>query len=189
MENDTAAGYCLESCRDFSGGSKDFRMIRIAMAAVLMVLPISEAAVAIPPTPTVAQLLDICLSSTVSEAAAKGSALGWDRMRDQETAAWRRSFLAYNGGSVDVIGWRRGENEGAGLLSFWIAKGANSHRACSYSLAGPSALLDALTEHLGTPDTLDKSGSGATAYWKKGAMEVSFSQFGSSTDVNIAHSD
>ncbi|MFB9951481.1 hypothetical protein ACFFP0_21745 [Rhizobium puerariae] len=164
-------------------------MDRMATGLTILTLLASGAAAAMPSPLTVPRLLDICLSSTVSEATAKGNALGWGRMKDQETEEWRTNFLAYNGGSVDVIGWRRGENEGDGLLSFWIAKGPNSHRACSYSLAGPSKLLAALIEQLGTPGTSDKSDLGTTAYWKHGSMEVSFSQFGSSTIVNIAHND
>ncbi|GEC35922.1 hypothetical protein N181_31890 [Sinorhizobium fredii USDA 205] len=142
-----------------------------------------------PPTFTVAQLLDICGSSTVSEATTKGDALGWERMNDEQVEEWRAGFLAHNGGSVDLVGWRRGEKEGDGMLSFWIAKGPNGHKACSYSVTNPAGLLDALTQRFGPPSSLDKMDFGSVAYWKHSATEVSFSQVGSSTGVTIAYKD
>ncbi|MBV8568814.1 MAG: hypothetical protein JO273_25510 [Methylobacteriaceae bacterium] len=141
---------------------------------------------AMPPALTLGQLLDICASSTVAQAAAKGDGLRWRRVSDAQLADWRSRFVAYNGGSVEALGWQRGEKEGDGLLSFWTARGKNAHRACAYSVRNPGGLLDALIAHFGPPKSLDRYDFGTTATWKQGAVEISFSQVGSSAVLNIA---
>ena len=131
---------------------------------------------------SMAKMLDICTSASVPEASWKGDALGWKRVDDDPE--WRSSFEAYNGGTVEVVGWRA-ENKDDGALSFWIATGPNGHRACSYSVENPAGLLDALTGHFGTPDTLDKFEFGVTAFWAHGSTEVSYSQVGASAGIVI----
>lgn len=138
------------------------------------------------PALTPAQIFDICSSSTISEGATKGDRLGWQRRSDARLEEWRRGFVAYNGGSVEVLAWQRGEKDGDDSLSFWIARGPNEHRACSYSTSNPAGLLDALSEHFGAPNALDKYDFGTTAYWKRGVTQVTFSQVGSNASVNIA---
>jgi hypothetical protein len=159
------------------------------LAAAALGMIFATGSVAAMPALTAAQLFDVCGSSTISEAAAKGDSLGWPRMTDAQLEEWRSSFVAYNGGSVQVLAWRRGEKDGDDSLSFWIARGPNGHRACSYSTASPAGLLDALSEHFGAPDTLDKYEFGATATWKRDTAEIYFSQVGSRAGVTISGGD
>ncbi|WCJ65936.1 hypothetical protein [Agrobacterium tumefaciens] len=147
-------------------------------------------AMATPADVTAERLLNICEAPTMQAAMIKGDELGWPRLTAAETEEWRRSFVAYNEGSVVVVGWR-GENAGrAESLSFWVATGPNGHKACAYSTARPAGFLDALSERLGAPDNLDKNDAieSTTAWWKRGAVEYSFVQVGSSAVVNIRSS-
>lgn len=86
-------------------------------------------AMAMPVDMTADRLLDICEAPTVQAAMVKGDELGWPRLTDAETQEWRRSFVGYNGGSVEVVGWRGERSSKVELLSFWIATGLNGHRA------------------------------------------------------------
>ncbi|WP_425624824.1 hypothetical protein [Agrobacterium radiobacter] len=144
-------------------------------------------ATAMPADMTAERLLIICEAPTVQTATTKGDELGWRRLTDAEAEEWRRSFVAYNGGSVDVVGWRHEKAGGAESLSFWIAIGPNEHKACAYSTPRPAGFLDALLERLGAPDNLDKNDAieSTTAWWKRGAVEYSFVQVGSSAVINI----
>lgn len=132
-------------------------------------------------------LLDICEARTVEAASAKGDALGWRRMADAETEEWRTNFVAYNGGSVDLVGWRREQAGGTELLSFWIAVGPNGHRACAYSTTEPAGILGALSERLGEPDSLEENDAIdlISAWWTRGDRQYSFAQVGSSVAINI----
>ncbi|MGO4449118.1 hypothetical protein AB4Y96_09340 [Phyllobacterium sp. TAF24] len=161
--------------------------MRSILFVPICILVLAADAAALPKTLTAAQLVDVCSSSTVSDASGKGDHLGWQRMSEADTHEWRTSFLAYNGGTVDAIGWRRGEGERDGSLSFWIATGPNAHKACMYSVGDPTGLLDDLTARLGTPNTLDKKDFGATASWKQGSMEGYYSQTGQSAIVSISY--
>lgn len=136
------------------------------------------------------RLLTICEAPTVQTAMTKGDELGWPRLTDAETEEWRRSFVAYNGGSVDVVGWRHEKAGGVESLSFWLATGSNGHKACAYSTPRPAGFLDASSERLGAPDNLDKNDAieSMTAWWKRGAVDYSFAQVGSSAVVNIGSS-
>lgn len=142
-----------------------------------------ECAFASPKNLTATQLIDFCSSSTVSDASAKGDQFGWRKMTDAALHEWRTSFISYNGGSVDVTGWKRGGDEHGESLAFWIAQGPNSHKACSYSLGSDPGLLGGLSEILGVPETVE--GTNANAHWKTELMEVYYTQVGSSTLVNI----
>ncbi|MEO9340214.1 hypothetical protein ABFT80_22535 [Mesorhizobium sp. SB112] len=148
------------------------------------------AAAAMPVDMTVDRLLNICKAPTVQAAIASGNELGWPRQADAELEKWRTHFVAYNGGSVDVVGWRRDNAGGAESLSFWIAVGPNGHKACAYSTKKPDGLLDALSESLGAPDSLEKNDTIETisAFWKRGAIEYSFTQVGSYAGVTIGPS-
>lgn len=147
-------------------------------------------ATSMPTDMTAERLLDICEAPTVQTAMTKGDELGWPRLTDAETEEWRRSFVGYNGGSVDVVGWRQEKAGGAESLSFWLATGPNGHKACAYSTPRPAGFLDALSEKLGAPDNLDKNDEieSTTAWWKRGAVEYSFVQVGSSAVINIGSS-
>lgn len=157
------------------------RPTAFALAAFLAA---GSATAAAPPL-TVPQLLDICASATVREAATKGDKLGWAPMEVASLEAWRSRSLALGARSVKIVGWRRGTTEGEGLLSFRIERGTDEHRACSYSLSDPGRLLDALSEHLGKPVRLDRRDWGTYAYWRLRSGEASFSQVGSSAGVTI----
>jgi hypothetical protein len=158
--------------------------------AVLNVLFAIGSAAAMPPTLTLPQLLDFCDSQTIASAEAKGDQLGWRRMTDADLKDWRTGFIAYNGGSVEVSGWRRGDKASDDSLSFWVARGPNEHRACAYTVTDPARLFDDLSERFGTPTSLDKREFGTTAVWKRGSSaEISFSQVGSSAVLYVAHSD
>lgn len=65
------------------------------------------AATAMPEDMTVDRLLAICEAPDVQAATVKGEELGWKRLTDAETEEWRNNFVTYNGGSVEVVGWRR----------------------------------------------------------------------------------
>ena len=163
-------------------------MFRSAIAAILMVAAMAGPAAATPPALTVARFLEICGSSTMTEAAGEGGALGWERMDAQKFQEWRAAFLRYNGESTEVIGWQRGKADDDDSL-FWIVTGPDGHRICSTLLADPTGMLSGLTEHFGRPDSLDQSEAITSAYWKKDAAEISFSQVGSSTEITLLLKD
>ena len=137
-----------------------------------------------PTDPIFKEFMNICESSTLSDASAKGDALGWPRMSDEN---WHSSFVADNGGTLEDVGWRPKEEV---AVSFWIAKGRASYRACSYSVtdpSGPAGLMEALTERFGPPSYLNKTDLGTTAFWNQGSMEASLSQVGSSIGIQISY--
>ncbi|TKV70475.1 hypothetical protein [Rhizobium sp. AU243] len=139
---------------------------------------------------TVERLLDVCEASTVQEAMVNGDKLDWRRLSSADIEEWRRSFVGYHGGSVDVVGWRHEREGGAELLSFWIAAGPNGHKACAYTTPAPAGFMDALSERLGAPDNLDKNDviESVTAGWKRDAVDYSFVQVGASAVINISSS-
>ncbi len=148
-------------------------------------------ATAMPVDITVDRLLNICEAPTVRAAIVKGDELGWKRLTNAETEEWRTNFVAYNGGSVEVVGWRREQAGGGESLSFWAATGPNAHKACAYSTAMPAGFLDALSERLGAPDSLDKNDAigSISATWTRDAIQYSFTQVGSSALINIGPSE
>jgi hypothetical protein len=162
-------------------------MRNVVTGIVINVLFAARLATGTPSTLTPAQLFDFCESQTIAEAEAKGGQLGWRRMADVEIEEWRTGFISYNGGSVEALGWRRGDKNGSDSLSYWVARGADRHRVCAYSVANPEGLLDNLSERFGAPANLDKFEFGTSASWKLGQLEVSFSQVGSSALLYIAH--
>jgi len=154
-------------------------MKKMLLASTLLMLTAVQAMAETPAAPatlTVAQLLDLCASTTVTDAATKGDVLGWPRMTDAQTKSWQTSFLRYNGGAVSVVGWKRPQAAGETLLSFWIATGPNAHKACSYTVTDANGLLDALTSQLGKPASLDTSEVSTSAHWQDGQRETSFMQ-------------
>jgi hypothetical protein len=159
----------------------------ILIGTLSILLCAVEVAAALPKSLTASQLVELCKSSTVSDAVEKGDQLGWRKMNDADLNEWRTSFISYNGGSVDVVGWKRGEGEGDGTVAFWIAQGPNGHKACMYSVGESTGLLDDLSALLGTPQTFDKLEFGAVASWKTDSMEASFSQVSSSATVSISY--
>lgn len=159
----------------------------VAVATVITTSSMAAATAEPLSVPTTVQILDFCRSATMAEAETKGSALNWQRMSDTDLAGWREGFLASNGGTVDIIGWRRSENDVDGLLSFWIANGESRHRACSYSVGTPDGLLDGLKRELGAPSDVLSHDFGEVVTWTQGAMEVSFSRVGSSAGVVVSN--
>ena len=161
------------------------RGIATSLAASLL---FAAAAAADTPPLSFAQLIDFCGSDTLAGAEAKADRLGWVRMTDAELKDWRTGFVAHNGSAVEVSGWRRGEESGD-ALSFWVARGPHSHRACSYTANDPARLLHEPTGRFGPPQNLDKRDFGLTASWQLGAMEISYAQVGKSVVLYVVHSD
>ncbi|MCP2137509.1 hypothetical protein J2S28_004612 [Rhizobium sp. SLBN-94] len=147
-------------------------------------------ATSMPTDMTVERLLDICEAPTVQAVVVKGDELDWQRLTDANIGEWRRSFVGYNGGSADVVGWRDEKAGKAQLLSFWIATGPNGHKACAYTTPTPASFMDALSERFGAPDNIDKNDviESVTAGWKRGAVDYSFVQIGSSAVINMSSS-
>jgi len=110
-------------------------------------------------------------------------------MTAAELEDWRMGFVAYTGGSVEISGWRREDNDGGESLSFWVTRGPSRHRACAYTATNPARLLDDLSERFGTPNNLEKYDFGTTASWKLGATEISFSRVGQIAVFYVVHSD
>lgn len=70
------------------------------------------------------ELLGVCHATSLAEATEASERLVW---MPEDTGAledWRSGFLSYNGGPVEVIGWRQGNAEKDEALSFWIAGGS-----------------------------------------------------------------
>lgn len=140
--------------------------------------------VALPPKPTVAQLLDICSSVTVAEAAGKGGRLGWERMDEARIAPWRASFTR-SGQAVEVVGWFRGPQERDGRLSFWIMAGAPLQRTCSYSVGDASGLLEELSGVFGPARRQEVGDTITSAEWAWRMSVVSFIQVGAGALVTV----
>ena len=136
---------------------------------------------------TADRLLDLYAAPTVAVATDIGDEWGWTRMSDAETDEWRRHFLHYNGGTLEHVSWRRETVSGPESASFWIATGPNGHKACTHSTKAPAKMLEGLTAHLGTPDTLDKNEDiqMISAWWTQGAVDYAFTQIGSSATISI----
>ena len=134
---------------------------------------------------TVAELADLCMSPTMAEAVDKGRRLGWLRTGEARLEEWRRSFVAYNGSAVEVVGWQRGGQDEE-TLSFWIARGPNGHRACAYSAPNATGLLEALSDRFGSPAQREKLDFGTSAFWRSGAEEIRFTAVGSRALINIS---
>ncbi len=161
-------------------------MKKLLLASTFLMLSAVQPVAAAPATLSMEQLLDLCASTTVADAAVKGDVLGWPRMTDAQTRSWRLSFLHFNGGSVSSVGWKRPQAAGETLLSFWIATGPNAHRACSYTATDATGLLDALTRQLGAPASLNTSEVSTSAHWQHGQREITFVQVNAgSTLINI----
>ncbi len=80
--------------------------MRIAVSICVAFLNIGTAT-AMPIDMTVERLFSVCEAPTVRAATERGSELGWQRQTDAETEEWRTHFVAYNGGSLEIVGWRR----------------------------------------------------------------------------------
>ena len=175
---------------DMKNGACTFRRryLKVSTISCLAALLSFGEAAATPANMTVERLLTICEAPTVQEAMVNGDKLDWQRLSNTDVEEWRRSFAGYNGGSVDVVGWRHEVEGGAELLSFWIAAGPDGHKACAYTTPRPSGFLDALSDRLGAPDNLDKNDvmESVTAGWKRGAVDYSFVQVGTSAVINIS---
>lgn len=164
-----------------------YQMRMTALGTICAMLVTIGTVTAMPIDMTIGRLLDICEAPAVTVAAQKGDELGWRRLTDAETQEWHTSFVAYNGGSVEIVGWQREEAGKDESLSFWIAVGPNGHTACAYSTEGPSEFLDALSQRLGSPDNFDRNDAVEmiSASWTRGATQYSFVQVGSHILVSI----
>lgn len=177
---------------DMKNGACTFRRRYLKVSTIscfAAFLSFGEAA-ATPADTMVDRLLDICEASTVQEAMVNGDKLEWQRLSNADIEEWRRNFVGYNGGSVDLVGWRHEREGGVELLSFWIAAGPDGHKACAFTTPRPAGFMDALSERLGAPDNLDKNDAinSVTALWKLGAIDYSFVQVGASAVINISSS-
>ncbi|MEF0944305.1 hypothetical protein [Rhizobium sp. BR 362] len=168
--------------------AKSWRIIFGAAAYAISTLSAGGFALAEVQALSPPRLMEVCSSETVAEATAKGNQLGWDAIpaTDPDTVKWRQSFMSYNGGTVDVVGWRKTSTENEELISFWVAQDPNAHTACAYTVKVAGGLLDALIELLGRPSNLDKNEVATTALWKRGSQEISFAQVGSGAEVVIS---
>lgn len=128
-----------------------------------------------------AVILDVCEATTLDEAAIRGGRLGWPAA--PEDRDWRTNFERYNGGTVRAVGWRRGAGKSEGL-SYWVASGPNAHAACAFSTDCPG-LLETLRDRLGAPDTFEEQGDIATAFWRRGGREASFTRVGARSSVTL----
>jgi len=169
---------------------KGVPIMRKAISGICVLFSGVGAVGAMPTDMTVDRLLDICEARTVDAATANGSELGWQRLADAETEEWRTNFVAYNGGSVELVGWRREQAGGDESLWFWIAVGPNGHKACAYSTTEPAGVLGALSVRLGEPDSLEENDAieMISAWWTRGERQYSFTQVGSSATINIGPS-
>lgn len=158
-------------------------------ASMLALFCAASAIAAAPAPPTMQQVLDICESPTVREAAKKGDTLAWTKMTAAQASTWRKTFLEYNDGTVDVVGWLRGPEVGGDAISFWIAKGRNPHQACSYTPADPATLRQALISHLGTPERADENALVTMLEWTHGHHALIFTQSGTAASLMIANKD
>lgn len=131
-------------------------------------------------------ILDVCEALTLDEAATKGERLGWPVA--SEDREWRASFERHNGGPVQIVGWRQGEREGDGLLSYWVASGPNAHRACAFSTDQPG-LFESLRSRFGNPDTYEQKGDIISAFWQRVGADVSFTRVGMSSVLNLSRRD
>jgi len=166
------------------------RQMKTVVCTILFTSCLAAKAIAAMPAPlTLDQLVEICGSSTIAEAAARGDTSGWGRMSDQIVANWKAGFLAYNGGPVQVVGWRRSDDEKDGLLSFWIAGGPNAQKACTYMIFGQAGFLEGLEKRFGSPDGRDQYDDRITAFWKKGPQEIAFSGTSANVLVTISSKD
>ncbi len=161
------------------------RMTAIGIATFLAcaVLPVAGSLSAMSASADLTAILDVCEATSLDEAANRGEQLGWPKA--PEDRDWRAGFERHNGGPVQVVGWRRIEREGDGLLSYWVASGRHPHTACSFSTDQPG-LLEALRDRFGTPDTFEEHDDIVSAFWKRGEAEISLTRVGASSSLNIS---
>lgn len=161
--------------------------LQMMMSGLFASFIISGVAMAQPIDMTVERLLELCEAASVSAAATKGDELGWQRLSDAEIEDWRRNFVAYNAGSVDVVGWRRERAGNDESIAFWIAEGPNAHKACMHSTAKPGDLLEAMTAQLGTPDSLERHEAAEliSVSWLRDGRRYAFDQVGTRALVSI----
>ena len=163
---------------------KRVRTMAAAMTVSAVTLVLS--ATAAPRDITMSELYDFCRTPVFAEALRKAESFGWPRMSEAKLENWRASFLDYLGGPVEVSGWQRGEDGKSDALSFWIAHGANGHRACVYATHDGRALERALTETFGAPDMAEDSEISRSAIWTHDGAEISFMNVGTAAQVNIS---
>ena len=161
------------------------RCVSIAFCAALAcaVSPTAEGGPAASTGVEFSTILDVCEAVTLDEATAKGERLGWPAA--PEDRDWRAGFERHNGGTVQVVGWRRSEREGDGLLSYWVASGPNAHTACGFVTDQPG-LMEAIRDRFGAPNTLKKQGDIVSAFWQRASAEVSFTRVGANSNLNLS---
>ncbi|MGU3401300.1 hypothetical protein ACLBWS_16410 [Brucellaceae bacterium D45D] len=168
-------------------GTKRNRLRQYLLCVIMSALCVAsmniKSVIADPIDMTAEKLLDICSSSTVQMAETKGDVLGWKKMTDAERDELRSTLG--NPSSTEIVGWRR---SGTGRPEFlWFATHAAHVMTCWYTKPDATGLLDSLSEHLGSPDELDKNdaANSITALWLRNQLEYSFVQFRSSAIVTI----
>lgn len=148
-----------------------------------ILLPAAGSSLPAAPEAEFTAILDVCEATTLDEAAARGARLGWPAAPDDPE--WRAGFERHNGGTVRIVGWRRGAREGDGLLSFWVATGPNAHTACGLATDRPG-LPEALRDRFGVPDQSEDHGDIVSAFWRRGGTKVSFTRVGSASNLNLS---
>lgn len=159
-------------------------LVSAALGTILLL--VGRPGASLPAKPTVAQLLDVCSSATVAEAAVRGSRLGWERMGEARFASWRAA-IEQNGLRVQAVGWARGPEEGDGLLSFFTLLGVGAQNMCSYSVGDAAGLLEGLSGALGTPSRREEGEIITSVEWAWRLGVVSFVQVGTSGLVSVTN--
>lgn len=129
-----------------------------------------------------AELLDFCQSETLAAAIAKGDRLGWRRLQDAELEEWRSAHDASMNTSVEVAGWRDGDERTGKALNFWLTHGENGYKACNYLTRDATGLREALVTRYGEPpDPMP-----TVAYWNLGRIQVALTTSETTVYVTIA---
>lgn len=128
------------------------------------------------------ELLEFCQSENLAAAIAKGNRLGWRRLLGSELEEWRSAFVGSQNMSVEVAGWRNGDEKTGEALNFWVAGGANGYKACNYLGRDAQGIREALVTHYGEPP----DASPDLAYWNLGRIQVAYSRTGTVVYVTIA---
>lgn len=130
---------------------------------------------------TPAQYFAICDSTDMQAALVTAESFGWKRLSDAELDEWRNDYERFNSVAVQVASWRNGKEPDTQTVAFWIASGANAHRACTYNANRDAGLRQALIERFGevadaTPDLV---------YWALGKTQAGYTSRGSAVYVTI----
>lgn len=109
------------------------------------------------PDAIVENVLTICSAPDVRTAVDLANHLGWRRQTDAQVGEWRKAFVGYNGGSVDVVALNNGEGDKVDKLSFWLATGRTDIKLALTQLAHLTVYERQWRNALGLPRCLRKT--------------------------------